>query len=137
MAALEKLAAETSVRCGIDCHVEGDDRLSIDDNVVATHLFRIVQEAINNAVKHAHPRQIVVRPELFNGTLSVTVQDDGVGIAGPASRNGGMGLRIMQYRAGVIDATLDVRRRDGQGTAVVCQVRNHSSMTYREDTRRP
>ena len=128
MAALDRLAADTSARCGIDCRVEGDDRVQIDDNVVATHLFRIVQEAINNAVKHAQPRQILVRPELSNGTISVTVQDDGVGIvARTPSRNGGMGLRIMQYRAGVIDATLEVRRREGHGTAVVCQIRNQSS----------
>jgi PAS domain S-box-containing protein len=127
MAALEQLATETSARCGIDCRVEGDERVRIDDNVVATHLFRIVQEAINNAVKHAQPRQILVRPELSNGTISVTVQDDGVGIgSGTSSRNGGMGLRIMQYRAGVIDATLEVRRRDGHGTAVVCQINNPS-----------
>jgi signal transduction histidine kinase len=126
MAALEKLAAETTARCGIDCRVEGDAGVSIDDNVVATHLFRIVQEAINNAVKHAQPRQILVRPELFNGTIQVTVQDDGVGIShGSPSRNGGgMGLRIMQYRASVIDATLEVRRRSGHGTAVVCQIKN-------------
>jgi PAS domain S-box-containing protein len=126
IAALEKLAADTTARCGIDCRVEGDDQISIDDNVVATHLFRIVQEAINNAVKHAEPHQIVVRPELNNGTIRVTVQDDGVGIVpGTPSRNGGgMGLRIMQYRAGVIDATLEVRRRAGQGTAVICQVKN-------------
>jgi PAS domain S-box-containing protein len=128
MAALEKLCAETSARCGIDCRVEGEDRVQIDDNVVATHLFRIVQEAINNAVKHAQPRQILVRPELANGTISVTVQDDGIGIVpGTPSRNGGMGLRIMQYRAGVIDASLDIHRREGRGTAVVCQIRNQST----------
>jgi PAS domain S-box-containing protein len=126
MAALEKLAAETSARCGIDCRVEGNARLSIDDNVVATHLFRIVQEAINNAVKHAQPRQILVCPELSNGTIRVTVEDDGVGIVPEASRNGGMGLRIMQYRAGVIDATLEVRPQAGHGTAVVCQIKNQS-----------
>ncbi|HET6325331.1 MAG TPA: PAS domain S-box protein [Planctomycetaceae bacterium] len=124
MAALEQLASDTSTRCGIDCRVEADERVCIEDNVVATHLFRIVQEAINNAVKHAQPRQILVRPELSNGTLRVTVQDDGVGfVAGTPSRNGsGMGLRIMQYRAGVIDATLEVRRQEGHGTAVVCQI---------------
>jgi two-component system, LuxR family, sensor kinase FixL len=128
MAALEQLAAETTNRCGIDCRVEGDDRVRIEDNVVATHLFRIVQEAINNAVKHAHPREILVRPELSNGTIRVTVADDGVGfVAGTPSRNGsGMGMRIMQYRAGVIDATLEVRRQAGRGTAVVCQINNQT-----------
>ena len=113
------------IETGIDCRVEGDDRVRIDDNVVATHLIRIVQEAINNAVKHAAPRQILVRPELSNGTIRVTVQDDGVGIiAGTQPQRGGMGLKIMQYRAGVIDATLEVRRQEGHGTAVVCQINN-------------
>jgi len=93
--------------------------------VLATHLFRIVQEAINNAVKHARARQIVVRPESLNGTLAVTVEDDGIGIAEHARQNGGMGLRIMQYRAGVIDAALDVHSTDAGGTAVVCLVKNH------------
>jgi PAS domain S-box-containing protein len=139
MAALEQLAAETSARCGIDCRVEGDERVSIDDNVVATHLFRIVQEAINNAVKHAEPRQILVRPELSNGTIRVTVQDDGIGIVAetPSRNGGGMGLRIMQYRAGVIDATLEVRRRAGHGTAVVCQIKNQAPAPEPETVRKP
>jgi PAS domain S-box-containing protein len=139
MAALEQLAAETSARCGIDCRVEGGERVSIDDNVVATHLFRIVQEAINNAVKHAEPRQILVRPELSNGTIRVTVQDDGVGIVAesPSRNGGGMGLRIMQYRAGVIDATLEVRRRAGHGTAVVCQIKNQAPAPEPETVRKP
>jgi PAS domain S-box-containing protein len=125
MAALEKLAADTSARCGIDCRIEGRDQVRIDDNVVATNLFRIVQEAINNAVKHAQPRQILVCPDVSNGTLTVTVQDDGVGISSATpSQNGSHGLRIMRQRAGEIDATLEVRRREGGGTAVICQVKN-------------
>jgi PAS domain S-box-containing protein len=125
MVALEKLAAQTTAHCGIDCRIECPDPIQVDDNVLATHLFRIVQEAINNAVKHARARQIVVRPESQNGTLSVTVEDDGVGIAEDARHNGGMGLRIMQYRAGVIDAALDVHSTEKGGTAVVCVVKSH------------
>ena len=123
MVALEKLAADTGSRCGIDCRVESAVPVQIDDNLLATHLYRIVQEAINNAVKHAQARRIIVRPESHNGTLTVTVRDDGVGIAEEASRNGGMGLRIMRYRAGVIDATLDVESKPGEGTSVVCLVK--------------
>jgi PAS domain S-box-containing protein len=125
MVALEKLAAQTQAHCGIDCRIDSRDPVRVDDNVMATHLFRIVQEAINNAVKHAHARQIIVRPESLNGTLAVTVEDDGIGIAEHARQNGGMGLRIMQYRAGVIDAALDVHSTDSGGTAVVCLVKNH------------
>lgn len=125
MVALEKLAAQTTAHCGIDCRIECPDPIQVDDNVLATHLFRIVQEAINNAVKHARAREIVVRPESQNGTLCVTVEDDGVGIAEDARHNGGMGLRIMQYRAGVIDATLDVHSTKKGGTAVVCLVKSH------------
>jgi PAS domain S-box-containing protein len=130
MVALEKLAADTEARCGIECRIAGDAPITIDDNLLATHLYRIVQEAINNAVKHAHARHITVRPQSDNGTLQVAVQDDGVGIAGGASGNGGMGLRIMRYRAGVIDAVLDVQTTSGSGTAVVCRIKkrdHHSS----------
>jgi PAS domain S-box-containing protein len=124
MLALEKLTAQTQERCGIECRLDSREPLQVDDNVLATHLFRIVQEAINNAVKHSRARHIIVRPESRNGTLIVTVEDDGVGLGEHARRNGGMGLRIMQYRAGVIDATLEVRPANAGGTAVVCLVRN-------------
>jgi PAS domain S-box-containing protein len=129
MVALEKLTAQTQERCGIECHIDSCEPLQVDDNVLATHLFRIVQEAINNAVKHAGARHITVRPESHNGTLTVTVEDDGVGIAEHDRRNGGMGLRIMQYRAGVIDATVDIRPASAGGTAVVCLVRNQRDKT--------
>lgn len=125
MVALEKLVSQTQTHCGIDCRIDSREPVEIDDNVVATNLYRIVQEAINNAVKHARATQIVVRPETFNGTLSVTIEDDGVGIAEPSRQNGGMGLRIMQYRAGVIDAALDVHPANSGGTAVVCLVKNY------------
>jgi nitrate/nitrite-specific signal transduction histidine kinase len=48
-----------------------------------------------------------------------------------------MGLRIMQYRAGVIDATLEVRRRAGHGTAVVCQIKNQAPAPEPETVRKP
>jgi PAS domain S-box-containing protein len=123
MIALEKLASETRSRCGIECRIESRTPVEIGDNVLATNLYRIVQEAINNAVKHAQARQIVVRPESLGGTLVVTVADDGVGIPEAAAANGGMGLRIMRYRANVIDATLDVQTTQGRGTAVVCALK--------------
>ncbi len=125
MVALEKLVAQTQAHCGIDCRIDSREPVEIDDNVLATNLYRIVQEAINNAVKHARASQIVVRPQTHNGTLSVTVEDDGVGIAEHSRQNGGMGLRIMQYRAGVIDAALDVHLTKSGGTAVVCFVKNY------------
>jgi PAS domain S-box-containing protein len=125
MVALEKLVAQTQAHCGIDCRIDSREPVEIDDNVLATNLYRIVQEAINNAVKHARASQIVVRPQTHHGTLSVTVEDDGVGIAEHSRQNGGMGLRIMQYRAGVIDAALDVHLTKSGGTAVVCFVKNY------------
>jgi PAS domain S-box-containing protein len=127
MVALEQLVAQTQTHCGIDCRIDSREPVEIDDNVLATNLYRIVQEAINNAVKHARASHIVVRPKAFNGTLSVTVEDDGVGIAEHSRQNGGMGLRIMQYRAGVIDGALDVHPTHSGGTAVVCLVKNYRS----------
>ena len=57
---------------------------------------------------------------LFRTTASESSRES------PSRNGGGMGLRIMQYRAGVIDATLEVRRRAGHGTAVVCQIKNQA-----------
>jgi PAS domain S-box-containing protein len=121
--ALEQLTVNTQLRCGIDCRFECDRDVLIDDNNVATHLFRIAQEAINNAVKHAKAKHIVVNLGAENGCIKLEGRDDGVGITADLNRQMGMGLRIMKYRAGVIGATLDVSPGEEKGTVVCCTLK--------------
>lgn len=100
--------------------VVGDDR--VYDNVVSTHLFYIVQEAVMNAIKHASPSAISV--EMRNGEEgAVRVADNGKGIQLQLSeneKNSGIGLRIMRHRAEIIGASLSISSPPGGGTVVTC-----------------
>jgi len=120
-AALEEMASSVGGMPGITCQFDsGGSALDID-HVRATHLFRIVQEAVNNALKHADAANIWIR--VFNDAdrVSVTVLDDGTGIdSAPEGTGGGIGLHLMAYRARLIDASLEIRRRPEGGTEVAC-----------------
>lgn len=119
-AALGELASTTEKLFGIPCRLTcGGQRLTIDGDV-AVHLYRIAQEAVTNAVRHASPQEIDISLIAIQGTVLLTVRDDGAGIAESAGQGGGMGLKIMQYRAGVIGASLSVDSTSPRGTLVRC-----------------
>jgi len=120
MAALEELAAHTQKLFGVRISFECATPVLIDDHPVATHLFRIAQEAVSNAVKHGKPRKIGVSLKQSHDRTVLTVRDDGIGLPEPPPATNGLGLRIMQYRAGMIGATLRVQAEPGGGTSVIC-----------------
>src|SRR5262249_39852934 len=99
---------------------EGEPLHGGQDGFAATQLFRIAQEAVNNALKHARARNIRIGlvPDGRHATLEVT--DDGIGIREPAATNSGIGLRIMRYRADLINAALTIQKGDKGGTKVSC-----------------
>ena len=84
----------------------------------AAHLYLIVQEAINNAVKHGHAGSIVVTLRTSRSLVSLSITDDGVGIGEHAARGGGMGLKLMEYRSAVIGGVMTVKRMPKGGTRV-------------------
>jgi len=85
----------------------------------ATCVYRIAQEALNNAARHAHAKHIWVRLSGTGTTLRLSIQDDGVGFDPDAVRGtGGLGLISMKERARIADATLSVEGRKGRGTRV-------------------
>ena len=89
------------------------------------HLYRIAQEALNNAMKHAEARSIVISLVLEekSGMLRLTIEDDGRGMVTPLGRSSpSMGLKTMRYRAGLISGALDISPRVGGGSVVSCQV---------------
>jgi signal transduction histidine kinase/ligand-binding sensor domain-containing protein len=85
----------------------------------ALALFRIVQEALGNAAKHAAARQITVRLERSNGLVSLTVSDDGVGLD-PArfATAGGLGLVMMRERATQLNGRFEIESEPGRGTTI-------------------
>jgi PAS domain S-box-containing protein len=121
VAALAALAADTEALAGVACRFRCPAPIRMADPSAATHLYRIAQEAVHNAVKHGHPARVDIAIECGDERVVMTVRDDGAGIPGELEPGRqGMGLHIMAYRARMIGAELDIRRAEGGGTAVTC-----------------
>ncbi|MGO9923786.1 MAG: PAS domain S-box protein, partial [Isosphaeraceae bacterium] len=120
MAALSDLASRTQQDDKVTCVFECPKPVLVEDNLIATHLYLIAQEAVHNAVKHARCQNIHISVE-SDRLLVLRVQDDGIGIPGqPAENHGGLGLRVMRNRAAIIGATLTIEPAKPAGTAVTC-----------------
>lgn len=117
--ALRELVASVTEGFKTSCAFEYEGPVEIRDQVVATHLYRIAQEATTNAVKHSKAKEIVVRLEAATDGIMLSICDDGVGVP-TTSRENGMGLRTMAYRASVIGANFEVARPASGGTRVIC-----------------
>jgi PAS domain S-box-containing protein len=120
MSALQELAAHVQKLFRVECRIECPQPVLIRNNVFATHLYRIVQEAINNAVRHGKAKHILISLKPAGGRFSLTVTDNGLGFSNESKKSTGMGLHTMKYRAGVVGATLEVRSAATKGTTVIC-----------------
>lgn len=119
--ALEELANTITLRFKICCEFEQSDAPPIRNGGVATHLYRITQEAVNNALKHSHASRIRIRLAECPAGLELSVQDNGAGLLpGARSQTKGLGLHIMDYRARAIGATLELGSNPAGGTVVSC-----------------
>jgi signal transduction histidine kinase len=124
--ALEELTATVQARNNISCHFSVEERVMIYDEVAGNNLYRIAQESINNALKHGHCRNISIALGAVDEEVILTIKDDGVGFPADVNSSAGMGLNIMNYRAKMIGALLDIRRGAGGGTIVLCSFRNQN-----------
>ena len=125
-AVLQELAATTEKMFGVRCALECDETVPIDDAEVATHLYRIAQEAITNAVKHGKAKNIRVELARKKDETVLTVENDGRDFPEePESRGAGMGLHIMNHRADIIGASLDICKAAKDGTILTCSFRNN------------
>lgn len=126
--AIRELASHAEVIFHVRCEVEQHGEINGVSLVAGTHLYRIAQEAISNAVRHGHAKRILLRLENVSGKIVVQIIDDGSGIDAAQPSTNGMGLKIMRYRAQMIGATVEVSRRKEGGTIVTCAYRpaNHA-----------
>jgi signal transduction histidine kinase len=118
--ALEELAGNASELFKTNCRLVVENPPTTLPNVTALHLYYVALEAVANAAKHGCPKNIVITVTAGGERGRLAVEDDGVGFSHPGGTHTGMGLRIMQYRARVIGATLNVQSQPGSGTKVVC-----------------
>jgi signal transduction histidine kinase len=120
MSALEELTSNAAKLFNITCRFECPRPVLVADNTVATHLYRIVQEAITNAVRHGHAKSVVVSLSSSADESTLKITNNGAEFPAGANAKGGLGLRIMEYRADMIGATLKIGSTKGKGTTVAC-----------------
>lgn len=120
--ALEALATDTSVVFGVRCRVECDVDIARLDAGTATGLYRIAQEAVTNALRHARAGEIVLSMKVTSEGATLRIRDDGRGIQAPAARPVGLGLQIMALRARRLGGRLEVGAGAAGGTLVACVI---------------
>ncbi len=120
--ALTELAREQERLSGIKCRFETEPGLQVQSAFVGSHLFRLAQEALSNALRHAQPTQVVIRLVRRGSDMCLEIQDNGTGIKTRPPPRVGMGLQSMRYRADVIGAQFAIDAVPGGGTAVSCLV---------------
>lgn len=120
-AAAEWLAERTQERTGQPCtlRLEGKEPAGLDGEV-SIAAFRVLQESLTNAARHASARRIEVSLSFQAGAVELSICDDGVGIGAADGHSSGMGLLGMRERARALGGTLRVLPREGGGTRVHC-----------------
>ena len=96
----------------------------LHNEIIAGHLYRIAQEAVNNALKHSQAQDIVIALTRQRGVLELKISDNGRGLT--TGKNRGMGLHVMRHRASVIGAELTIESKPGKGTAITCRWQDKS-----------
>ena len=119
VSALHELADHAQKLFHIECHFDCAVPVAVGDNVAATHLYRIAQEAINNAVKHGQAKKVAISLKPAGNKFALTIRDNGLGFSNETRKGSGMGIHTMKYRASVIGAALELKS-SGPGATVIC-----------------
>jgi signal transduction histidine kinase len=115
-----ELAESVSARAKVDCRFEsvgGTPKLEV---LVATHLYRIAQEAIANAVEHGGAKRVDVRLTNVDDEVVLTVMDNGAGVAENFKEQDGLGWQLMKYRADLIGAVFNLGQGSNSGMRMTC-----------------
>ncbi|TWT83357.1 Sensor protein FixL [Planctomycetes bacterium CA13] len=125
--ALADLAATNDSQKHFSCRFISSGDITISSNTIANQLYRIAQEALSNALRHANADHVLISLKGENNTIVLEISDNGVGIDSSISdrlgtASAGFGLRIMSYRANSIGGVFHIERNGDRGTMVRCAV---------------
>ncbi len=118
--ALRALSSSVSTGMGIICSFESEGDCEIEDQMARLHTYRIAQEAVNNALKHAKARHIAITFTSTDDAFTLQVQDDGEGFDPGRSGGKSLGLSSMRYRSQALSGRLAIDSASGQGTVITC-----------------
>ncbi len=121
-AALEEFAANISKTTGKSVTFCASGDIEFPDPEDATHIYRIVQEAVNNALKHGAAEHVSVILSKDGGAFNLSIVDDGKGMSPSAAAAPGMGLQSMRYRAHALKGELTIESRPNEGTIISCRI---------------
>jgi signal transduction histidine kinase len=119
---LEDLAERQEEMKDFTCSFEVADPIPALREEVVSHLYHIASEAVTNAAQHATPSTVIIRLETSDDHLVLSVRDDGAGIPEEIGPSAGVGLHLMEARAGLIGADLEIDAAEGGGTLVRCSL---------------
>jgi two-component system CheB/CheR fusion protein len=119
-AGLERLAINSEKLYNMECRYYGIETTATWSEETATQVYRIAQEAVNNAIKHGNATQIIVSLKDVGDRFELRIHDNGTGFDPELKSLTGLGLRIMKYRAGLIGAQFTISSTEADGTLVIC-----------------
>ena len=121
MTSLQSITENIEQQSKIPIKLKVDNVALLFDDVTANHLYRIVQESLNNAVKHANANQIEVSLNIEHDRGVLEIIDNGVGIPLDLNDSSGLGLSIMKHRCGLFDGEITINPDGNCGTRVCCR----------------
>ena len=119
--ALSQFAQSVENLFGIECDYRYSAGSSPLDRLAATHLYRVVQEAVHNAIRHGRAKRISICVETITRGLKLVVRDNGQGMP-KTTPSSGMGLETMRNRVQALAGTIEWKRLVPHGTSIVCKV---------------
>lgn len=123
--ALQDLCNRTEKLTGVSCKFYDFEDAEVNDHNLALHLYRIAQEAINNAIRHGKPEKVHVRLSNNEHHTALSVVDDGLGFPEKKESNEGSGIEIMKHRARVMGGVFEITRTLDQLTQIRCVIPNN------------
>jgi len=122
--AIEGLVSDINKLFDIKCDFNYMDHFNINNEGAIINLYRIVQEASTNALKHATADKIEISLDRSDNNVTMIIKDNGIGIPESVLSRGGIGLKIMGYRSRLINATLNIYKDGDHGTVVKCVMKD-------------
>jgi len=118
-AALERMMKNAEKLFNITCRFDAPDNIYFEDSTNLTHLYRIVQEATSNAVKHGNASEVDISIKNYDERLVIKIEDNGTGFSDDWEKDRGLGVRIMQFRSRLIGANLEIKNGKKLGGAAI------------------